>query len=154
MGGTYFLKLLASNKMWLFSKKQYKTRWLIFIVGLNTIETFCIVILLKRSRSMTCPIWTNIQVNKVLLASGIEEISCFIPSIRFWGLELAETCSNLGIKSSVNTGSGNSLKYWKKRANIYWKDSPRKNGNPHMIHQKQKNEPFSNRVAAAAHVLH
>ena len=30
-----------------------------------------------------------------------------------------------------------SLKY-EKRANIYWKDSPWKNGNPHMIHQKQK----------------
>ena len=41
-----------------------------------------------------------------------------------------------------------SLKY-EKRANIYWKDSPWKNENPHMIHQKQKNEPFSNRVAAA-----
>ena len=115
IGGLYFLKLLASKRIWLFSKKQFSTRWLILMVGLKTIETFCMVILLNLSRSMTCPIWTKIQFKRVRLASGKDAMSIFIPSIRFWGLELAETCSNFGIKLSVRTGSGNSRRYWKMR---------------------------------------
>ena len=120
IGGLYFLKLLASKRMWLFSKKQFNTLWLILMVGLKTMETFWMVILLNLSRSITCPMWTKIQFKRVRLASGKDAMSNFIPSILFWGLELADTCSNFGIKLSVRTGSGNSRRYWKMIKSKFW----------------------------------
>ena len=67
IGGTYFLNCPESpNKMWLFSKKHVKTRWLIRMVGLKTIETFCKVILLNLSLSITWLIWTKIHVSNAL----------------------------------------------------------------------------------------
>ena len=103
----------SPKRMWTFSKKHVKTRWLILIVGLKTMETFCKVILLNLSLSITWLIWTKIQVSSARLDSGNNPIKFFIPSIRFWGFDELETFSNWGIRASVSTGSGSSLTYWK-----------------------------------------
>ena len=110
-----FIKLgpESPKRMWEFSKKHVKTRWLILIVGLKTMETFCKVILLNLSLSITWLIWTKIQVSRALLDSGNNPIKFFIPSIRFCGFEELETFSNWGIRASVSTGSGSSLTYCK-----------------------------------------
>ena len=80
---------------------------------LKTMETFCKVILLNLSRSITWLIWTKIQVSRARLDSGNNPIKFFIPSIRFCGFEELETFSNWGIRASVSTGSGSSLTYCK-----------------------------------------
>ena len=80
---------------------------------LKTMETFCKVILLNLSRSITWLIWTKIQVSRARLDSGNNPIRFFIPSIRFCGFEELETFSNWGIRASVSTGSGSSLTYCK-----------------------------------------
>ena len=80
------------------------------MVGLRTMDTFCSVILLNLSRSMTCIMWAKTQLRRARLQSGSSETSFFIPSALPRGVGSSDTRSNLGMSSLVNTGSGSSLR--------------------------------------------